>query len=324
MLFEELTVTIRPVLFMALACALLLPAQQGGAAPDVVRKLLDIEFEPVSELSGMVRSHRYEGVYWVHNDSGDSARVFALDDNGRVIFPAYLSQSFHGETIESGKQEWPGLGIELAANIDWEDIALDDGKLYIAEMGNNGNARRDLGIYVVAEPNPREIFRTRPLKFVPVAYPDQQQFPARQWHYDSEALFVDDGVAYVLTKHRRPGKHNEFESGTVLYRLPTMKTNEVNLLERVEARADVAVVTAADLSPDGRYLAVLCYRQLWVFERPREGDRWLSAPAQRLDLSPRQTGQIEAVTWRDAGTILMGNEGREWFTVRLEDVPRID
>ena len=53
-----------------------------------------------------------------------------------------------------GKPPYPGVRLDGAANFDWEDIAIDGETLYVPDMGNNGNARRDLGVYVLPEPNP--------------------------------------------------------------------------------------------------------------------------------------------------------------------------
>lgn len=306
---------------LVIVCLLQFPALVADAAP-VVREVAIVGSPLVDEMSGLAKSRRFDNVYWAHNDSGDKPRLFPLTAEGRMIFPQWLAGEFYGDEPEAGKKRWPGLEIGVAANIDWEDIAVDDENLYIADMGNNGNSRRDLGIYVLREPNPRAIEQTRVMSFIPVAYPDQSSFPAERWHYDSEALFVDDGKLFVLTKHRQPGKISEWERGTVLYRLDSTRPDRINALRRVDSHDDVSVVTAADISPDGQRLAVLCYLELWVFERPARGDRWLSGKARKLPLKREETGQVEALTWRDNETLLFGNEGRrQWFEVNVEDLP---
>ena len=138
-----------------------------------------VAHEPITEMSGIVKSRTYDGVYWVHNDSGDEARLFAIDAEGRVIFPSFLTASYYAESAEPGREPWPGLSIAQASNVDWEDVAVEDGQLYIGDIGNNGNARRDLGVYVLNEPNPRAIAMTRALRFLPLRYPEQSQFPGR-------------------------------------------------------------------------------------------------------------------------------------------------
>jgi hypothetical protein len=104
-----------------------------------IQKVTNIEFEAISEMSGLAKSRRYADVYWMHNDSGDRARLFAADSEGKVIIPRFMSSFYHGEREEADKNPWPGLIIETAVNIDWEDIAVDEDFLYIADMGNNGN-----------------------------------------------------------------------------------------------------------------------------------------------------------------------------------------
>jgi len=285
-----------------------------------VAKLFEIEFSEISELSGLAKSQQYENTYWAHNDSGDKPRLFALNSDGRVIIPPFLSGRFHGEEIETNKQPWPGLAIELAANIDWEDIAVADGNIYIADIGNNGNARRDLGIYVLTEPNPRAIYRARALKFIPIKYPDQTNYPPAQWRFDSEAIFFHDDALYILTKHRGEGVYH-LASGTNLYKLNSWQADQINVLEKVDTNDHVFFVTAADLSPDGKWLAVTGYTELWLFPTPNEQDKWLSGTARRLSLNLSFSGVIEALTWKDESTLLIGNERGGMFQVNIADIP---
>lgn len=98
-----------------------------------------INYPALQEVSGISRSQRFEDVFWVHNDSGDEPRVFAITLQGDVIYPEFLP--FHGQQPRPGRSPWPGHDIALAAHYDWEDIASDADWLYIADTGNNGNAR---------------------------------------------------------------------------------------------------------------------------------------------------------------------------------------
>ena len=61
-----------------------------------------VEFEPIGEMSGIVQNP-LDGSFWVHNDSGDEPRLFALDAEGRVLIPANLGDDFHGEEAEESK-----------------------------------------------------------------------------------------------------------------------------------------------------------------------------------------------------------------------------
>ena len=59
-------------------------------------------FDPqrIPESSGIVKSRRYPGIYWVHNDSGNPPLLFAIRGDGRIV------RQFH-------------LGFP---DTDWEDI----------------------------------------------------------------------------------------------------------------------------------------------------------------------------------------------------------
>jgi hypothetical protein len=274
----------------------------------------------INEISGIVKSRRFDDVYWVHNDSGDEARLFALDSSGEIVFPGFLTNDFHGSFVESGKEPWPGHRVGVAANIDWEDIAIDDEMIYVADMGNNGNARRDLGVYVIPEPNPRAVESTRPIRYLPIKYPEQEHYPADQWHFDSESLFVDNGTLYFISKHRQPGQILKFEPGANLYRLDTQYTDRQNALVKIDHHDRLAVATGADLSPDGRWLAVISYVDLWLFERPARGDQWFTGKAFRKSLDPTQIKTMEAIAWEDNDNLVVANEEGEIYRVSRDTI----
>jgi hypothetical protein len=77
-------------------------------------------------------------------------------------------------------------------------------------------------------------------------------------------------------------------------------------------------VTAADLSPDGHRLSVLSLYPspaLLILSEPESGEDWLAAP--RRTISIPSLKQAESVTWLDEKTVLIVNEQRELFRVRL-------
>ena len=261
------------------------------------------------EISGIVKSS-YGDLYWVHNDSGDAPRVYAIDANSRPVKPSYVRMSVN---------KWPGHRIDNAWHTDWEDIALADGVLYLADVGNNGNARRDLGVYAVNEADPRTVEKMRALKFIPIRYPDQRRFPAERWHFDCEAVFTADGKLYFLTKHRRPGEQASFEPGVKLYRLDTEHLDRDNVLTLVGRRQDVVLATGADLSPDATRLAVSTYNALWIFDRPETGDNWLAGDASRLKLKTSVAKQLEAIAWDDGSTLRLINEQGDVMRARVSE-----
>jgi hypothetical protein len=294
------------------------PQPEGLLAPAVHAR---VSAGPISEMSGIVKSRRRENLYWVHNDSGDGPRLFAIDGEGNSILPTYSKLTHYGDAPERGKQQWQGFEVLYADNVDWEDIAIDDNYLYVADVGNNGNARRDLVIYALSEIDPAASTRSAVVRKLPVVYPDQQDYPPRARHFDSESLFTADGNLYLLTKHRKSGLTGGWEAGAKLYRLDSKHSDRNNVLTLVDTHPALTAATAADLSPDGQTLAVLSYEALWLFSRPEVGDQWLSAPARYWLLDPAVFRQAEALAWADDETLLIGNEQRDLFRLPLAELP---
>ena len=244
----------------------------------------------INESSGLAASRRFPGLYWTHNDSGDTAVIFAVDREGRLV----------GKPVRL-------LG---ATNVDWEDIAADGaGNLWIGDFGNNLNSRTDLCLYVLPEPDPRVEEKVRVTKRIAIRFPDQSLFPPPRWEYDAEALFVAFGKPYVLTKHRG-------SSTTRLYRLDQGDDGFSAPLTLVGTFDVGGMVTAADASPDGRRILVLTYNALWLFEA-RSGDDYFGG---RIRWLPIWAGQCEGVCFDADGSILMDNEQGQLFRLSPEEL----
>lgn len=283
--------------------------------------ILDVEAvvkaKPITEMSGIAKSRSRDDVYWVLNDSGDSARIFAINIKGENVIPTYSKFSYYGEEAVAGKEQWQGFKVLFAENVDWEDMTIDDDHLYISDMGNNGNKRKDLGVYVISEIDPTASTQSASIKHIPVYYPEQVSFPASVWHFDSEGLFSSEGKLYFVTKHRQAGDNFTWEAGANLYRLDTQNADEDNPLIYVDSHAEITAATGAEVSPDGQTLAVLSLTALWLFDKPDTGDEWFSSTFRKIELDTDNVRQTEAVTWIDESTLLITNEQRDMFRINL-------
>jgi hypothetical protein len=220
----------------------------------------------ISECSGIVASRTHPGTYWVHNDSGDGPRIFAVD------------------AVGGSRSEYL---LEGATHVDWEDIAIDDtGTLYVCDAGNNYSDRTDLVVYVVREPEPDSGGTVPVERRIRFRYPDQTAFPDPRENHDCEAAFWRNGSLYLLTKHRT-------DTWTRLYRLDLTRGDEEQVAALVDSLDAGSMVTAADLSSDGRELAILSYDFVILVDVPPTGERILSrAGVRRLLFEGKQSEAI--------------------------------
>lgn len=304
-------------LLLGLASPVAAVAQE--AASPTVTHIGRVDHPPIDEMSGIVKSSHEPNLWWVHNDSGDRARLFAIDSTGSIRLSPRMSERYAlGSSVDtSEKKVWPGVQLHGASNVDYEEIAMRNDTLYVADIGNNANRRRDLGIYEVPEPH-HSTEHVRPMKFIPVAYPDQDRYPPEKRHYDAEGLFVDHGQLYVLTK-RRDATGRSIVSGTTLYRLKTERPHRTNMLREVDRHASIPAPTAAARSPGGDQLAVLSYGTVWIFPRPQDSAKWLSTRPRKIDLPAKSVKQSEAVTWDGPHTLRITNEQRDIFVLSLDE-----
>ena len=266
--------------------------------PAILKPTGRLDFTPIEESSGLVKSKKYPGIFWTHNDSGDSARIFAVTKKGKIIRP-------------SQKIDYQGISVHGARNMDWEDIAADrKGNLILGDFGNNRNDRRNLSIYIIPEPDPQKEYAVKVKQRIRFNYPDQLEFPSKRANFDAEAVFVAHDNIYLLTKHRS-GKH------TKLYRIDRHAKRRIQTLTLMDVFDIGGQVTAADVSFDGRRLIVLTYNAIWLFDQPDGSEHYFDGS---ISWSPIYAGQCEAACFVDERTILITNEERQVFEVKLSEL----
>ena len=246
------------------------------------RQVGKVQTELIKEASGIAASRKNTGVLWLHNDSGDSARIYAVSKEGKLLRIC---------RIEGGRCR------------DWEDIAIGPGPdkgrdyLYIGDIGDNGARHKSVTIYRVPEPNvdpnsEQMDIRIGPAETIELVYPDGPK--------DAETLMVDPVNAdiYIVSKRR------------VFCRLYRAASEE--LTKRPVRLSQVAVLPWAlavggDISPDGKYIIIrsLSHASLWL--RQKDQQLWQAFSQKPLNIQLMPEPQGEAICF-DA-------EGRGFFTV---------
>jgi hypothetical protein len=238
-----------------------------------------IESVELAELSGVAASGRHADVLYAHNDSGDSARLFALAATGEHLAIYELTGADHQ---------------------DWEDIAqapCASGQcLYVGDIGDNALDRSSYAIYVVSEPD----------AIAPGIYPlaaERVLFRYPDGPHDAETLLVhpQTGAVTIVTKAER--------GPASIYELTALTTDEVltaTLVGELDPREGNASLTGGAVHPDAT--GVLLRTNARLFHWPMAPDQTvaeaLAGPGCSLPSADENQG--EAVTWLDNAIVTIG------------------
>lgn len=263
-------------------------AGEGGAAScpscDSPGSVGSLANPAIDETSGLVASARHAGSYYLHNDSGDAARFFAIGPAG---------------------EDRGTYTLEGVTAVDWEDVARgpcagEGSCLYFADFGDNDTQRTEYVIHRVAEPAALEPgTRAVPFESFRYVYPDGA--------HNAEALLVHptSGAPIIVTKDARR---------TQLFELPmpldAARVATARLLGEATLPDLLPLATGADFAPDGSAILVRTYTSLWFYGvAPGES---VAAAFARMPCSLPVAGeqQGEAIAWAlDGKSYLTVSEG---------------
>ncbi len=257
------------------------PAVTAYLPPELLGTITD---RRLSEISGITASLRQDDLWWVHNDSDDIPRIFALDSNGLVVVT---------------------LRVPGAVNEDWEDIAAAPGpdgspSLYIADIGDNERERDFVVIYRVKEP---DLSKGTDIESTSSVEPFQFRYP--DGPHDAEAMVIDGaaGRLYVITK--ADGANCQIFRSPLPLRLGESMTFEQVTGAAASAASVWRRVTAAAVSRDASRMVVRTYFSAveLVRRNGRDFESMFAAAPQPVTLPLEQQG--EAITYSRDGTALI-------------------
>jgi hypothetical protein len=234
----------------------------------------------LNEASGLMQSRTNPAVFWAHNDNGSDHRLFALGRDGAYLATFDLdiagAQDIEGLAIGPGPvpgrdylylgdvgANWRIWGCSTP-NVDTGDCA---GCPNIpARCGGVCDCRgRELHVYRAEEPVvvPGQAFAAQggvPAETFTLRFPDSM-LGHRQ---DVEAMAVDPltGDLYLATKHTDPGM--------LLRAVAPLSADAPMVLEHVANLpwGGANQATGADITSDGRLVAVRRYGDVTLWERP--------------------------------------------------------
>lgn len=261
-----------------------LPPCEGYGQPEALGQLDDAEAD---EISGLAASAFHDGIYWAHEDESGGAEIIAVDAQAQLL----------------GRWELTG-----PAAVDPEDIAVVEGRVLLGDLGDNTLSRDSLRILRVPEPDPSggggdidsvEVFT--------VVLPDG---PA-----DVEAMLVDPISGDVLLIEKSGGDPRAWS-------VPLGEGGEpaVAALGRLPL-GDLpgeAVVTGADVSPDGARVLLRTWEGVLIFERADGESAWdaLNGAACLAPTAEERQGEAVAATADGFLTLSEGVGATLWRTLR--------
>ena len=242
----------------------------------------------IDEASGLTASKKHPGRYYVHNDSGDSPRFFAIDEKGG----------------DFGTYE-----VTNAEATDWEDMALgpcgNTTCLYLGDVGDNLQARSSYHLYRVVEPaaltaGEHEVTA----EDLPFTYPDGS--------HNCETVMVHPktGAIFVLTKK------GSGPSG--LYTFPAITPgSSVTLVKLGEVTVPTGDnrFTAGDIHPQASGVLLRSYTNLFYYPLDASLD-----PAKAMTAALSKPGcSVPASLETQGETVAWAIDGKGWLTVSEGD-----
>ncbi|HEX8236010.1 MAG TPA: hypothetical protein VF600_08635 [Abditibacteriaceae bacterium] len=227
------------------------PKPPKPAAPPLytAQKLCDLKDPQIDESSGMGASRLYPGLLWTHNDSGDTARLFLIDQAGDTRAVVTLNGAI--------ARDWEDMAVAGSGNNAW---------VYVGDIGDNNAEHNGITIYRFREPQ---------LNISAAAAPQTLAVDCEQMtlHYpdgarDAESLLATtDGQLFLVSKslggsavYSTPGPFTDGASQT-LQLVGSIAINSDSFFGRL--------TTGGDISPDGTRIVVRTYTEAYEWLKPK-------------------------------------------------------
>lgn len=272
--------------FYTLAIAGVFSAIWVSNTSKLVKAEIVLDSLEITESSGVSVSFEDPGIFWTHNDSGDLPRLFAIQrSSGRLLAEVHID------------------GLTAT---DWEDICgfRLEGRsiLAVADIGNNQKSRDWLSLVLIQEPRLHvdqpstvQVSHCQPTTVLEFRFPNP---------VDCEALAYDPLTHgfLLITKSL---------VGCSVYQLPLgfengqfIRQQQTTLL----AKLAIPLVTAADISRDGRQLIIGTYGPATLITRTDNTSSWDWKHTRTIQLPNRKQG--ESICFDDSGKhLLLTSEG---------------
>lgn len=199
----------------------------------------------LNEVSGLVVSSKNDDLIWVHNDSGDTGRIFLINKNGAT----------------------QAVYVFADQVIDCEAIAIGTSvnglrEIFVGDIGDNDAKRPYISIYKFTEPT----FNIKNNKETALKKVEELKFKYPDGARDAECLMIDpiDQKIYIVSKR---------ENAVGVYSVPlNSKVGKVITLKKettlfFNAPKSAKWITDGSISLDGKSIMIKSYTNIYYWKR---------------------------------------------------------
>ncbi|MEY3236366.1 MAG: hypothetical protein RI883_467 [Bacteroidota bacterium] len=211
----------------------------------------------LNEISGLEKFN--DSVLIAINDSGNSPDIYFINLKGNILKKCRVTN---------------------ALNYDWEDLTMDDkGNLFIADVGNNLNDRKNLCILKL---NAKAAFQNDSISVEKIffSYVGQRFFPpkASSCKYNCEAIYWKNDSLHLITKNESKNPKNSkrkiysdwnrYPEDYVISDKPGVymaqqNQSHIDYLHKVSNKGILDLVTSIDY--ENGMIAILTYSEIRTF-----------------------------------------------------------
>ena len=240
----------------------------SASSPEVICELTDPR---LTEISGMAPSQLHSGVMWVHNDSGDKARLYAVQLSNCAVVGELALRDVSARDFEG-----------LAAGVDAQGRPV----LWVGDIGDNRDSWSDVSIYRIREP--KKLGKTS-------AQVQRYRFTYEDRPHNAETILADPDSQqlWIVTKQMASGS---------IYALPKkLRKSGINTAKKIGSAT--GLITDGAIKADGTTFVLRDYFDAQFFRGLPEG-----VVDEKIDLPGQIQG--EAIAWLPGeNAVVIASEG---------------
>lgn len=239
------------------------------------KAMAELTSKKIKEASGLVSSINNPGMLWTHNDSGNDAQIFLIDENLDIKATVTLA------------------GVE---NRDWEDITVGPGPdstkqyVYVGDIGDNDAAHQYKYIYRFEEPTIGSGNST-----ITISDADKITFQLSDQIKDTESLMIDPNTKnlYLISKRENP---------VFLYELKYPQTEKDTLVAFRMMELPFTSIVAADYSSKNGSVLMKNYQHIYYWENKNKVNLLTLLKERPVEIPYEAEPQGESIAWKNDGT----------------------